>query len=378
MRIMIVTEACEPQINGVVRTLQNTIEVVRKLGHEVLVVTPDPTSWRTWPAPIDPTIKLEFFGRPRLEQAIQDFNPDCIHIATEGPLGWSARNACLHLKKPFTSSYHTRYPEYFEEHWVWPLSTMMKLAAYIVLRRFHRPSAAMMVATPSIEKEMQKKRFRNIVRWERGVDMDLFKPYGKDIAAYENLQRPILLYVGRVVPEKNLESFLGAKTKGTKVVIGDGTARAGLQKQFPDAVFLGAKEGEDLARHYAAADLFVFPSKTDTFGLVLLEAAASGLRIASYPAPGPADIFGAPEAGRFVVLDHDLGQAIANALQLPDNQDSPRHYAGGFSWGRSTLQFVDHLQAQTPMAVRRMAKMGNAMRRTVQRIGQRALALKIK
>jgi glycosyltransferase involved in cell wall biosynthesis len=215
----------------------------------------------------------------------------------------------------------------------------------------------MMVATASMENELRAHKFRRIVRWSRGVDTELFRPYGKNIAAYENLPRPILLYVGRVAVEKNLREFLELKTPGSLVVIGDGPDLPALIKQYPAAHFPGAMRGETLARHYAAADLFVFPSTTDTFGLVLLEACASGLRIAAHPAPGPSDIFADAAAKTFAALDPNLQIAVDRALSLPDDPALPRDFvAARFSWAACTQQFLTHLQAPSPQAVRRVTR----------------------
>ena len=216
---------------------------------------------------------------------------------------------------------------------------------YALLRYFHAASAAVMVPTASIERELREHHFNNLARWSRGVDTTIFQPYEGKVASYDNLQRPILLYVGRVAVEKNLRDFLTAATTGTQVIIGDGPDLALLKHEFPKAVFLGAMEGEELARHYAAADVFVFPSTTDTFGLVLLEAAASGLRIASYPAPGPADLFSDPTTHNFAALDADLRTAIHKALALPHTPSSSRAFAESFSWQACTEQFFKHLSA---------------------------------
>ncbi len=374
MRILIVSDAWQPQINGVVRTLESTIQQLKIMGHQVEVIGPDNTSWRSISAPSYPSIKLELFPGQRIRRTIQSFQPECIHIATEGPLGWSARNLCLHFKKPFTTSYHTRFPEYIAARVPSPISNLAKIIAYAGLRRFHAPSSAVMVATASIERELQQKKFRHIVRWSRGVDTNLFQPYDKDIPAYRDLPRPILLYVGRVAVEKNIEAFLNADRIGSKVVIGNGPDFEHLNRKYPAAHFLGSMEGENLARHYAAADLFVFPSTTDTFGLVLLEAAASGLRIASVPAPGPVDIFTDPTTQKFVALNSNMTEAIRSALALSDHPTLPCHFAKSFSWQACSEQFFQHLQSPTPQAVKRITRVRNWLSRS----WQRALALRMK
>lgn len=342
MRVLIISDTWHPEINGVVRTLEETAKQLRRMGHEVEIVGPEP-GWRTFSAPAYPNIKLEFFARARLRRILENFNPEGIHIATEGPLGWAARNLCLYTRKPFTTAYHTRFPEYLAARTIKILQKPVEFIARTVLRHFHAPSCAVMVATASIENELRQREFRHIVRWSRGVDTVLFKPRDKNISTYAELPHPILLYVGRVAIEKNLHAFLSIDCAGSKVVIGDGPDLEFLKNKYPAAVFLGPMEGEELARHYAAADLFVFPSQTDTFGLVLLEAAASGLRIASYPAPGPIDLFSNPTAEKFTALDADLGEAVQKALALPDNPTAPQQFAEGFSWQACTQQFLHHL-----------------------------------
>jgi glycosyltransferase involved in cell wall biosynthesis len=359
MKILIVSDAWEPQVNGVVRTLQATSRELKKMGHDVLVVGPDATRWCSIKTPTYPDITLELFARRRLRKIIERFQPDFIHIATEGPLGWAMRNLCLHLHRPFTSSFMTRFPEYFEARVPRWLTLSVKLFTYAGLRHFHAFSSAIMVATPSIEAILRKRRYRRIVRWSRGVDIAMFKPYDKNISTYSTFERPILLYVGRVAIEKNLRAFLNLKSPGTKVVIGQGPDLAILKNEYPSICFLGEMHNQQLAYHYSAADLFVFPSTTDTFGLVLLEACASGLRIASYPAPGPVDIFADPETCAFVVLDADLEQAVSRALALPDPGSLPHNFAERFSWEACTHQFFHNLQASTPQAIKRISRLRN-------------------
>lgn len=362
-KILIISDAWYPQINGVVRTLETTAEVLRKEGHDVRIVGPDNKQWWSFPAPSYPSITLEFMARPRLFRMVKEFQPDFIHIATEGPLGWAARNMCLHNKLPFTTSYHTRFPEYLSARMPRIFSKFTRVFCYAALRRFHTPSAAIMVATPSIEQELHARKFRRLVRWSRGVDTELFQPYGKEIAAYQNLPRPYLLYVGRVALEKNLRAFLDLKTPGSKIIIGDGPDLAMLRTEYKDAHFLGSMAGEVLARHYAAADVFVFPSTTDTFGLVLLEACAAGLRIASYPAPGPIDIFDPVRTKDFAALNADLGEAVRQALALPDQPSLPRAFAETFSWQACSADYFHHLQASTPKAIKRITRFRNWLSR---------------
>ncbi len=340
MRILIVSDAWHPQVNGVVRTIEATARVLEREGHSVKVIGPDLSRRMTVSAPSYPSIKLEFFARARLRRELEAFQPDAVHLATEGPLGWSARALCLAQGRPFTTAYHTRFPEYLGARVPRPAAHATQAAAYAAVRRFHAPAQAVMVATDSIARDLSARKFKRIVRWSRGVDTSVFRPYGKSISAYEGLPRPVLLYVGRVAVEKNLRAFLSLETPGSKVVIGDGPDLEMLWKDYPDARFLGAMEGERLGRHYAAADVFVFPSLTDTFGLVLLEACAAGLRVACLPAPGPVDLFAAEETAAFAALDADLGRAVARALALPEHAAGARAFAEGYSWEACTRQFL--------------------------------------
>lgn len=345
MRILIVSDAWHPQVNGVVRTIEATARVLEREGHAVKVIGPDLSRRMTVSAPSYPSIKLEFFARTRLGSEMEAFRPDAVHLATEGPLGWSARALCLAQGRPFTTAYHTRFPEYLAARVPRPAARPVLGAAYAAVRRFHAPAQAVMVATDSIARDLSARKFGRIVRWSRGVDMSVFRPYGERVAAYEELPRPVLLYVGRVAVEKNLPAFLSLETSGSKVVIGDGPDMDLLRKAYPQSRFLGAMEGEQLGRHYAAADVFVFPSLTDTFGLVLLEACAAGLRVACLPAPGPVDLFSVPEASAFAALDANLGQAVARALALPENVAGARRFAEAYSWEECTRQFLEAHQA---------------------------------
>jgi glycosyltransferase involved in cell wall biosynthesis len=373
-KILIISDAWRPQINGVVRTLEATSEELRKNGHDVKIVGPEASRWCTVAAPSYPSIKLEFFARGRLYNVAKEFQPDFIHIATEGPLGWAGRNMCLYHRLPFTTSYHTRFPEYLAARVPKIFSRFIRVFSYAALRRFHAPSSAIMVATKSIEHELHRRKFRRLVHWSRGVDTHQFQPYGKDLAAYKDFPHPRLLYVGRVAVEKNMRAFLDLRIPGSKIIIGDGPDLEMLRAEYPTAHFLGPLFGEDLGRHYAGADLFVFPSTTDTFGLVLLEACAAGLRIASYPSPGPVDIFGTPRTANFAILDTDLDQAAYYALSLPDNPFIPRQFAEKFSWSACTTEFFNHLQAPTPKALKRITRLRNWLSRW----WQHALALMFK
>jgi glycosyltransferase involved in cell wall biosynthesis len=343
MKILVVSDTGKPQVNGVVRTLESTSRELVRMGHDVLVIGPDSSRPFTFSAPFYPQIKLEFFAQSRLEIILRDFSPDAVHIATEGPLGWAARNVCLRQARLFTTSYQTNFPDYLAKRSPRILAPLVTRLAFSVLRRFHAPSGAVMVPTASIENDLRARKFNRIVRWARGVDIDLFKNYGKYLEAYDKLPRPILLNVGRVAVEKNLSAFLDLRTSGSKVVIGDGPDLAALRRQYPRAYFLGALSGENLARHYAAADVFVFPSKTDTFGLVLLEACASGLRCAAYPVTGPLDIFSDEKSKTFAILDENLQKAVDCALSMPDNPENPRTFASRYSWEKSARQFIGYL-----------------------------------
>ena len=356
MKILIVSDAWKPQVNGVVRTLEATQENLRQMGHEVRIEGPRGKSFFSFPLSHYPEIRLEFFAHRRLNLLMCDFAPDFIHIATEGPLGWAARRLCLRHGRPFTTSYHTNFPAYVAKRLPRFLSRFVNYILYAVLRCFHAPAGAVMVATASVERELAAHRFHRLVRWSRGVDMNFFDPAKKSNEPYRDLPRPILLNVGRVAIEKNLRAFLDLKTQGTQIVIGDGPDRLRLMREYPDAHFLGGLKGEGLARAYAAADLFVFPSKTDTFGLVLLEACASGLRIAAYPVMGPTDIFADETCKNFAVLDENLQAAVDRALGLSDNRQAPQSFAARYGWQACTENFFAHLQAPSPKAERRLAR----------------------
>jgi glycosyltransferase involved in cell wall biosynthesis len=279
MRIALVSDAWRPQVNGVVRTLETTVGVLRARGHVVETITPD--AFRTVACPSYPEIRLALGCSREVTRRLDLFDGDAVHIATEGPLGWAARGWCLSHGMPFSTSFHTRFPDYvamrthLPARWFWP-----------VVRRFHAPAGAVMVATETLAAELAEHGIGRTHRWSRGVDLDLFRPDVPPLATLADLPRPILLHVGRVAVEKNIGAFLSADVAGTRVVVGDGPARAALAAAHPDAVFLGALHGAALAAAYAAADVLVFPSRTDTFGLVMIEALASGTPVAAYPVPG--------------------------------------------------------------------------------------------
>jgi glycosyltransferase involved in cell wall biosynthesis len=328
VRIALATDAWFPQTNGVVKTLSTTIGLLRSLGHDVLVI--EPSQFRTFPCPTYPEIRLAWFPAARLNELLGNFSPDAIHIATEGTLGAAARSWCRRNRMPFTTSYHTQFPEYVRARFPIPLAL-----SYAHLRRFHSGAARTMVATPTMQRQLEERGFRNIVRWTRGVDVELFRPRDK---AFLALPRPIFLYVGRVAVEKNIEALLAADLPGTTVIVGDGPARAALEAKYEDAKFVGYKFGEELASHVAAADVFVFPSRTDTFGLVLLEAMACGVPVAAYPVTGPIDVV---QAGTTGVLDTNLQVAALAALEL--DPGPCREYALRHTWEAATRQFLGNL-----------------------------------
>ena len=302
---------------------------MEKRGHQVRLVSPD--AFRSVPCPTYPEIRLALFPGRGVARAIEDFDPQAIHIATEGPLGVAARAHCLKKGYPFTTAYHTRFPEYIHARVPLPLGWL-----YAVMKWFHGPSSAIMVATQTIEDDLVTRGFKPPVRrWSRGVWTDLFKPRDK---AFLDDPRPISLFTGRVAVEKNIEAFLKLDLPGTKYVVGDGPQLDDLKRKYPDVRFAGMREGEELAKYFAAADVFVFPSRTDTFGLVLLEAMASGVPVAAYPVPGPLDVVNQSGAG---VLDDDLGKAVEEALTIP--AETCRAHALKYSWDASFDQFEGNL-----------------------------------
>jgi glycosyltransferase involved in cell wall biosynthesis len=335
VRIAIVTDAWRPQINGVVRTLEATRVQLLALGHDVLVIAPD--AFASLPCPTYPEIRLALAGRGAVGRRLAAFMPDAIHIATEGPLGLAARRWCGARALPFTTAYHTQFPDYVsartgvDPEWVW---------RYV--RWFHAAAEAVLVSTPTIADALHRHGLAHTRSWGRGVDLDCFTPGGPPDATIRALPGPVLLYVGRVAVEKNLEAFLAAPVAGSKVVIGDGPALDSLQQRFPAAHFLGRRAGAALAAAYRSADAFVFPSRTDTFGLVMIEAIACGTPVAAYPVPGPVDVL-TPATG---AMDDDLTQAIRAALLL-DRGDCA---AAGrrFTWTAATEQFVAALQPIGP------------------------------
>lgn len=330
LRVLIVTDAWFPQCNGVVRTLNSLGQAIEEMGHAVHFLTPEGRP--SIACPTEPDIRLVRRPGQAVREAVAAFAPTAIHIATEGPLGFAARRHCLKTGMPFTTAFHTRFPEYVRARIGLPVGP-----GYALLRRFHAPARAVMVATPSLRATLAARGFRNVCPSLRGVDTDLFRPRPEARGAL-GLPRPIWLYVGRLAAEKNLPAFLALDLGGTKLVVGDGPQRAALARAFPDAVFVGRKEGEDLARCYAASDVFVFPSRTDSFGLVLIEALASGLPVAAFPVTGPRDVLDGAAVG---CLDTDLGRAARRALAIP--RAACRAYAQRFSWQNAARLFLTQL-----------------------------------
>ncbi|KAB7648208.1 glycosyltransferase family 4 protein [Polymorphobacter fuscus] len=340
MRIAVVSDAWTPQVNGVVRTLTTVIALARGRGHRVLTVTPD--RFHSMPMPNYPEIRLALTTQRAIGTMIGDFAPDAIHIATEGPLGWLARRWCVARGIAFTTSFHTRFPDYIAAR-----TGLSPALLWRPLVRFHRPAQHILVATPRLAGELADKGLHQTLPWTRGVDAALFHPDREAHPALADLPRPIALHVGRVAVEKNVEAFLAAEWHGSKVVVGDGPALDALQARFPQAHFLGSLHGEALASTYVGADIVVFPSRTDTFGLVIIEALACGTPVAGYPVPGPLDILGGDGCGtegpaaRIGGVDADLATAMRAALTA-DRADCAR-YGGRFSWDRSCDQFLSAL-----------------------------------
>jgi glycosyltransferase involved in cell wall biosynthesis len=325
MRILVATDAWHPQVNGVVRTLTMTAEATGTLGAEICFLTPQ--SFRTFAMPSYRDLRVAMPRPGRIAKLIEDARPDSIHIATEGPIGLLVRRYCRQRALPFTTSFHTRFPEYVRARVPVPESLVWR-----ALRRFHAPSRAVMAATPALASELRERGFRNVMLWPRGVDTRLFHPRAVDLC----LPTPVFLCVGRVAVEKNLEAFLDLDLPGTKVIVGDGPARRGLEEAYPQAIFLGARHGEALAEIYAAADVFVFPSRTDTYGLVLLEALASGLPVAAFPVKGPRDVIGDAPVG---AMDEDLRNACLSALDI--SRQACVEFAANHTWEASARVFID-------------------------------------
>lgn len=330
--IAIVTDAWHPQTNGVVRTLSTTCEVLRGWGHDVTVISPE--GYPSMPAPTYPEIRLALTAPGGVGRRLAKVAPDAVHIATEGPLGFAARAYCMRRKVPFTTAYHTQFPDYLARRTGLPASVF-----WPYIRWFHRPAEAIMVATETIRAQLREQGLTQLTHWSRGVDLACFSPTAPAPPEYAGIEGPILLYVGRIAVEKNIEAFLACDYPGTKVVVGDGPARAALAAKFPGALFLGKRTGADLAGCYAGADVFVFPSRTDTFGLVMIEALACGTPVAAFPVAGPLDIV-TPQVG---ALSEDLTRAIDAARYC--DRTACAAYGASFSWEAATRQFLSGLVA---------------------------------
>ena len=335
MRILIVSDAWEPQVNGVVRTLQAMRRELTAMGHEVGFITPD--LYRSVPCPTYPEIRLAMAWPASIGGRIDAWAPDAIHLATEGPLCLAARRHCLTHGLAFTTAYHTQFPDYVERRTGIPASAIWRY-----IRWFHGPAARVLASTPSIRAELTDHGITHLAPWGRGVDLDQFRPDLPAHPAFEHLARPIMLYVGRVAVEKNIGAFLASRHPGTKVIVGDGPARADLEAKHPNALFLGKLEGEALASAYAGADVFVFPSRTDTFGLVIVEALACGTPVAAFPVTGPRDIVTRATGG----LDEDLDAAIAHALTC--RREDAAALGASYSWRTSAEQFLAALVPAQP------------------------------
>jgi glycosyltransferase involved in cell wall biosynthesis len=333
LKIAIVTDAWRPQTNGVVTTLSRTMDCLRGFGHDVIAMTPE--GLPTIPCPTYPEIRLALFQGRHVARWLEEERPDAIHIATEGPLGLAARRAALRAKLAFTTSYHTQFPQYLRARY--PLPTGV---TYAWLRWFHSKGTRTLVGTEHVRQELQANGFAHLVLWSRGVDTELFRPRAgaREAAGLADCPGPILMFVGRVAVEKNVEDLLKLDVPGTKVIVGDGPALKELKARYPQAIFTGYRYGEELATTLAAADVFVFPSRTDTFGLVMLEAMASGVPVAAYPVTGPIDVVRHGEVG---VLDEDLARAVKGALSI--DRGRARDYALGFRWENASRQFLNHL-----------------------------------
>ncbi len=328
MRIAIVTDAWHPQVNGVVRTVSTTCEYLRRAGHEVLPITP--AGFRTMPCPTYPSIRLALWPARGVTRALDGFRPQAIHIATEGPLGHAARRYCVKRHLPVTTSFHTQFPEYIRLRAPFPVSW-----SYAYLRHFHNAAERTFVPTATQREQLLARGFRNLSLWARGVDLTTFRPHDPVTFDYP---RPIAIYMGRIAVEKNIEAFLDLPEMITKVVIGDGPDLVRLRARYPACHFLGPKFGRELARHIAGGDVFVFPSRTDTFGLVLLEAMACGLPVAAFPVQGPIDVL---VNGKTGILNEDLADAVRGALTL--SRACCITHARRYSWAACTADFVSYL-----------------------------------
>jgi len=329
MHVVIVTDAWYPQVNGVVRVMDSVRKCLENRGIKVSLI--EPGQFRTFPCPGYPEIPLALLPGGKVERLLKGFEPDAVHISTEGPLGKAARSFCLKNRWPFTTAYHSKFPEYINARTKIPIDWL-----YTGIKRFHAPSSGVLTPSPSVYRELEARAFPNLRYWTHGVDTDVFKPRGKD---FLDLPRPIHMFVGRVTVDKNIPAFLDLDLPGSKVVVGTGPGRESLIKRYPDTKFIIANGDDELAKLYSAGDVFVFPSLTDTFGLVMLEALACGVPVAAFPVTGPTDVLGDSGAG---CLDGNLENAIEGALKIPPERC--RAHAETFSWETVAEQFLGYLR----------------------------------
>ena len=357
MKILVATDAWHPQVNGVVRTLGHVAREAAALGAEIEFLSP--AEFRTLPMPSYPQVRLALPAPGAVERRLDAAKPDAVHIATEGPLGHIMRGICMRRRQPFTTSFHTRFPDYIASRLAPVPERWTSELAWAWLRRFHAPGAAVLAATTTLQRELAGRGFHDVKLWPRGVDAELFRPR----ESFVTWKRPIFLTVGRLAVEKNVEAFLKLDLPGTKLVVGDGPAHPQLEKAYPGAVFLGSRQGEALSEIYAAADVFVFPSLTDTFGLVLLEALASGVPVAAFPAAAPRDLIGEAAVG---ALDRDLRLACLAALEC--SREECRDFALGMSWEASARTFIELVAHAThtpmPEKLKRLARLKQRFKRT--------------
>jgi glycosyltransferase involved in cell wall biosynthesis len=352
VKIVLATDAWHPQVNGVVRSLSMTVDQMRRTGHDVEVI--EPGRFRTLPCPTYPEIRLALGCRRAVGRLLDEIQPDRIHISTEGPIGWAARAWCLRRGRHFTTAFHTRFPDYVSirtgipAEWIWKM-----------MRRFHGAADRTFTATPTLAAELQAHGLAHTHHWPRGVDLSQFNPSVPPHPAFAELPRPIMLNVGRVAVEKNIEAFLALDVPGSKVVVGGGPALERMKANYPGVLFLGAKHGVELASCYTGADVFVFPSRTDTFGLVNIEALACGVPVAAYPVAGPIDILGPDDKGisgssrPIGALDEDLGKAVAKALRA--SRKAAAKEALHYSWEACTERFVSGLASDGPALLKKAA-----------------------
>ena len=330
MRVLVATDAWRPQVNGVVRTYERLADQLAEFGVELVFLTP--AEFSTVPCPTYPEIRLAIPGYHYVIERLGMIDPDAVHIATEGPIGWMARRYCMQRNIPFTTAFHTRFPEYLSGRFGIPASWI-----YAIQRKFHNAGAGTMVASPSLATELEARGFERLLPWTRGVDTDLFRP--RDCRVFGS-EKPVYLYVGRVAIEKNIEAFLQLDLDGQKVVVGTGPMLSELEQRYPDVIFTGKRIGEDLAEAYASADVFVFPSLTDTFGIVLIEAMASGVPVAAFPVTGPIDNVTSGVTG---VLDNDLAKAARMALHL--DRSAVRAHGQSYSWENAGRLFMTNIES---------------------------------